>query len=474
MAEKKSGGSLKNNDLSIFFEPKNLAIIGSFRENYFGGHVVVKSLLEGGFHGGIFPVNSNARETHGLRVYPSLKEVPAKIDLVLVMINARRVPRVIQECGEMGIKGIVVVSDGFAERDLEGRRLQEEILKIAGQWGIRLLGPNTAGILNTSCGLNPAPYEAGYYRVKKGPVAILAQTGMINPQAVPYPDLRFGISKVCDFGNKCDLDECDVMAYLAEDEETGVITMYLESIRDGRRFIETCRQVSARKPVLVLKGGKTREGARASVSHTGSLAVDDAVFNAACRQSGLLRVERFAELFEMPKIFAGQPLPRGNRLGILSITGGVAVLCIDRASTYGLQLAELSRETAVRLDRWFPGAGKMPVDIGPMMAAVRDAFSLYPELLREVLEDEGVDCLLNILWANPRGGIIERYLEAYEGVKDGLRKPLVTWVYGPDSAIVQETAFRLEDMGFPVFREPEICIKALGLALRYAEWRKGA
>lgn len=471
MNTEKAMSHLARNHLSAFFEPESLAVVGSFKKNFFGGYVVIKSLLEAGYSGRIYPVNPHTKHVQGLEVFSSLKDIPGGIDLVLVMINARSVSQVIRECGEIGVRGVIVIADGFAERNGEGARLQEELVGIARQYGIRMMGPNTAGILNTYNGLNPAPYEAGYYKLKRGPVAIVSQTGMINPQAVPYPDLCYGVSKICDLGNKSDLDECDILEYLAEDRQTGVISMYLESIRDGQRFIRACKAATVKKPVLVVKAGRTGAGARATASHTGSMAVDDEIFNAACKQGGMLRLDKFNELFDLPRIFALQPLPKGNRLGILSITGGVAVMCIDKGAEYGLELAGLSADTAAMLEEIFPGAGKMPVDIGPMMAAVKDAFSLYPRILEKVISDDLVDSLLNIIWANPSGNIIENYITSYEILKDRKEKPVVTWVYGPDKRVTLDVSRRLEDMGFPVFAEPETCVKALGLAYQYVRNR---
>ena len=201
--------------LSLFFEPQSVAVVGSLREGYFGGYVVIKTLLNAGFEGRIYPVNPSYQEVLGLKAYPSIKEIPEKIDLVLIMINRRFVPNVLRECAGKGIKAVIVVADGFAERDEEGAKLQNEIVEIARKAGIRIIGPNTAGIVNSANGLTPDPYEPGYKKVKSGTVAICAQTGMINPQAFPYADLHYGVSKICDFGNKCDVDECDLLEYLA-------------------------------------------------------------------------------------------------------------------------------------------------------------------------------------------------------------------------------------------------------------------
>ena len=298
-------------DLSRFFSPACVAILGSFKENYFGGFAVVKSLLEAGYEGRIYPVNPGYETVLGRRVYPSLDALPETPDLVLIMINARAVPAVLESCGDRGVKAVVVVADGFAERDREGALLQEEIVAIARDRGIRIIGPNTAGVVNPAVGFNPCPYDAGYYRLKPGPIAVCSQTGMVNPQAFPYLDLTFGVSKICDLGNKSDVNECDILPYLGEDEQTGVISLYLESVRDGARFMRVAREVTSRKPVLVLKLGRTAAGAKASASHTGSLAVDDRIFDGAARQAGLLRLDTFKELFELPKIFASPaPAPR--------------------------------------------------------------------------------------------------------------------------------------------------------------------
>jgi acyl-CoA synthetase (NDP forming) len=467
MREKSNSKGTRKADPSLFFDPRSIAVIGSLREGLFGGFVVIKSLLNAGYRGEIYPINPSNGVVHGLRVYPSIGEVDAEIDLALIMINARAVPQVLRECAEKPIKAIVLVSDGFAERDQEGARLQDEIVAFARERGIRIIGPNTAGIVNTSNGLNPCPYEAGYYKLKAGSVAICSQTGMSNPQAFPYPDLGFGVSKICDFGNKCDLDECDMLEYLEKDPATQVISMYLESIRDGRRFLQVCKRVSVQKPILILKSGRTEEGAKASESHTGAMAVDDKIFQAACNQGGVLRLREFSALFELPKIFAMQPLPRGNRLGIISYTGGVGVLATDEGTKYGLAVTRLSGKTSKILNRIFPGLGVMPVDIGPMAPVVKDFLSLYPKILKSVMADENVDVLFNVLWADSTGMSTESYVKAYEELKGHTQKPLISWVYGPDKGLVRDIAERLEDLGFPVFSNPETAIRAMGLAFRY-------
>jgi acyl-CoA synthetase (NDP forming) len=458
--------------LSLFFEPQSVAVVGSLREGYFGGYVVIKTLLNAEFKGKIYPVNPSYQEVLGLKVYPSINEIPEKIDLAIIMINRRSVPDVLRECAGKGIKAVIVVADGFAERDEEGAKLQNEIVEISRGAGIRILGPNTAGIVNTDNGMILGPYEPGYKKVKPGAVAICAQTGMINPQAFPYADLHYGMSKIFDYGNKCDVDECDLLEYLENDPATKVIAMYLESIQDGQRFLNISRRVTSKKPVLILKSGRTKEGAKVSASHTGSLAVDDQIFSAACKQSGIIRLEKFREFFELPKIFSLQPLPKGHRLGIVTFTGMVGVLAIDEGAKYGLSVAKLSPEIAKKLNTIFPGLGKTVVDIGPSMA-VNNYMTIYSEILKTVLLDDQINCLFNVIWTSPFKEFVEQYLKFYRELQGNHQKTIATWIYGPSIPLINEMTSRMEDLGFPVFSDLEMAIKALGIAYQYSKWKKG-
>jgi acyl-CoA synthetase (NDP forming) len=458
--------------LSSLFDPTSIAVIGSLKEGWMGGYVVIKCLLNAGYRGRIYPVNPSCTEVLGLKSYHSLKETGVAIDLAVIMVNAQGVPDLLEQCGQMKIRSVIVVSDGFAERDEDGARLQEELVKIGKRFGIRIIGPNTVGVVNTGNGLNTCPYDPGYYTLKKGSISIFSQTGMTNPQGFPYRMMRFGIRKICDLGNKCDVDECDMLDYLEDDPETGVICMYLESLRDGRRFLKVAKRVSCSKPLLVLKSGKTVEGSQASASHTGSLAMDDRVFDDACRQAGIIRLEGFGDFFEVPKVFASQPLPKGNRMAVMTQSGAFGVLATDEAAKYGIGLASLTPQTARELEGIFRGLGKSPVDVGPATPAVKDFFSFYPRILSAVMKDENVDCVFNALWAGEIGNCLEAYIGAYEELRGRALKPLATWICGPNHDVSAELTTKLEDMGFPVFPTIETSIKAMAMALRYAKFRR--
>jgi acyl-CoA synthetase (NDP forming) len=458
----------EKNDLTPFFEPKSVAVVGSFKKAFFGGYVSVKTMLNAGFMGNIYPVNPSYKEVLGLRVYPSIKDVPAKIELAVVIIGCQNVPKVIRQCAEKGVRAVIVVSDGFAERNEEGAVLQNQIVEIARQTKMRIIGPNTVGTANIGNNFNPNPYETGYAKMKAGGIAICSQTGVTSPQGFPYADLNYGVSKICDFGNKCDIDECDMLEYLESDASTKVIVMYLENIRDGRKFLQVSRRIISQKPVLIFKSGRTKEGARMSASHTGSLAVDDQIFDAACKQAGIIRLERFKEIFDLPKIFSCQPLPKGNRLGIVSITGGLGVVATDEGVRYGLSVSSFSPETVNRLNSFFPGLGKNAVDYGPVLPHIADYMSLYREILKAVLTDENTDCLLNVVWADTfKKSIEEDYGKIFKELK-GHQKPIATWIYGSKLSVVDKITRSLEDLDFPVFPDPETAVKALGIASKYA------
>ena len=463
---------LGKSSLAFFFEPHSVAVIGSMREGLFCGHAAIKNLLKAGFSGKIYPIDPSCSEVFGLKVHTSIKNVSGKIDLVLLITDCRTVPTLIMECVEKDVKAVIIASDGFTERNEEGLMLQKKIAEITKQSGIRIIGPNTAGIINTGNALICCPYIMGYEKIKSGGITLCAQTSMIGPHAFPYADFHFGVSKICDLGNKCDVDESDMLEYLENDPSTKIISMHLENMRDGRRFLEIARRVTYKKPVLLLKTGRTSGVEMVATPRNGSRSVDDQIFDAICKQEGIIRLEKFGELFEVPKIFAYQPLPKGNKLGIVSQTGMGAALAVDEGVKYNLSVAKLSPETATKLNAIFPGLGKTIIDIGPLASFKSDYMSVYPEILKAVLADDNIDCLLHIIWAGPAGASVEDYTKMYRGIHGIYQKPVAIWIFGPRLPIIYDMTYNLEDLGFPVFSELETAIKAIGVAYQYASWKK--
>jgi acyl-CoA synthetase (NDP forming) len=246
--------------------------------------------------------------------------------------------------------------------------------------------------------------------------------------------------------------------------------MHIENIRDGRRFLEIAKRVNCKKPVLVLKSSRTNEGGMGSIPRTSPLSLGDQVFDALCKQAGIIRLEKFGELFEIPKFFAYQLLPEGNQLGIVSHTGMGAALAADEGAKYNLSVAKLSPETAIKLNTIFPNLWKTIIDIGPLAALEEDYISVYPEILKIVLTDNNIDCLLHIPWANPAGASVEDYTKIYRRLHGTCQKPVAIWIYGPRLPIIYDITCNLEDLGYPVFSDLETAIKGIGVAYQYAIW----
>jgi len=275
--------------------------------------------------------------------------------------------------------------------------------------------------------------------------------------------LPTGLSnRFIDLGNKCDVDESDVLQYLGDDPTVNVIAFHLEDIKDSPRFLRVAKQVIQRKPVLILKPGRTKEGAKLLASHTGSLAGDDQVFDALCKQVGIIRVDKWTELVDFAKILAHQPLPKGNRLGIFSASGGGAVMTADAAIQHGLILATLTSESSKNLHKLFPPAwGANPIDFGPPATNVGPEgwLSLFQESLGILVADDNVDCIAIMTGVDAFGASLEPTITLYESIKCTSLKPVTTWVYGPIPAHVTEITRRLESLGFPVYSDLETAIK---------------
>jgi acyl-CoA synthetase (NDP forming) len=447
--------------------PNSIAVVGSLREARFGGYVTTNNLLRFGFKGKIFPVNPQYDTVLNMKVYPSVKDIPEPVDLVVTMAGAPAVPRIISDSIQNKAKVAIIISDGFGERSDDGKRLQQEVNRIAEAGELRLLGPNTIGVANPAIGLITTPYRVTYEKMITGGVALCAQTGLIGPQNMPLEETHYGLSKMCDFGNKCDIDEIDLLDYLVDDPDTRVIAMHLEVIRDGQLFLKKAKEVAARKPVIVLKPGRTRESQRAMASHTGSLAGEDIIYESAFRQAGVIRVDNFRELIDIPKVLATQPLPRGNRLAIVTISGGAGVMAIDMASTHGLTLARLSAATLEKLAAVSPVLASNPVDLGPGLPAYQVAggiASRFPAMIEAILDDDNVDCLaMACPW-----GIRGKIPEVFGALVKRNTKTMAVWAAGPSLAISQEMNRDFEAVGLPTYPDGDTAIKALSVAVRYS------
>ena len=461
--------SNKANGLSAFFEPASVAIFGSLKADKFSmgnARGAIKNMLQFGFKGKIYPISQSGGEAMGFKAYTSVDEVSEPIDLAMLIIPPQVVPEVLNQCARKGIRSVIIGSENFAEAGEDGAKLQKQVVEIIKRTGIRALGPNTLGVLNPSFGLITTPYLLDFFSVLKGGIGYGSQSGLVCFGGHPLKDKGYPISKLCDFGNKCDINEVDLLEYFYNDPETKVISMHLEDIKDGPTFIKVARKVVSRKPVLVFKPGRSQAGAKAAASHTGSLAGNDLVYESAFRQSGVIRVNSMREFWEVPKVFSSQPLPKGNRIAIISATGGGGVICIDAAIEAGLVSATFTDSTRQKLARLSPRMANNPVDMGPVLSVIVDPFPVIEEIALAVLSDVNVDCATLVLPGMSNTVDIFNHLKPH--LVD-IAKPITVFLYGTGLAGMEETLRQLEALGFPAYLDPEIAVKSLGVSVAYSK-----
>jgi len=339
----------------------------------------------------IYPVNLTAPEVLGIRAYDSVVNIPGSIDLAVIVVPARQVPAVIGECIGKRVKAVVIISGGFAEAGKQGSKLEADVVKIARQGGIHFIGPNSMGHANTSSQLSILAWTE---EIAPGPVALISQSGNYGHRIIQTGmSSGIGFSKFISTGNEADLRLEDYLEYLAQDEDTKVITAYIEGLREGRRFFQLAREITVSKPIVVVKAGGTKRSAGAVRSHTATLAGSDAVYTAAFRQAGVIRTDDDDELCDVVAALLNQPLPRGNRVGILTIGGGLGVVAAEAGEKEGLEIAQLAPSTMEKLDACLPPrwSHSNPVDMAGISMTENPV--VFP-CLWALMEDESVDAIL--------------------------------------------------------------------------------
>ncbi len=446
--------------INLFLEPNSVAIIGASRTKGKSGNTIVQNLLDLGYDGEIYPINPAAGEILGLKTYPSVEEVGKVIDLAVIAVPSKMVPGVMRGCAISNIKAVVLISSGFSE---EGNfELEEEMLEIAKDAQIRIVGPNTTGIVNAYANFTTTFVTVS--RITKGNVSFIVQTGVFAGMMLDHivTSQRFGISKVIGLGNKCDVDDAEAISYLSEDPNTDVIGIYLEGVRDGRRFLEVAREVSKEKPIVVFKSGKTEAGARAAKSHTSSLTGSDEIFDSVCKQSGITRADGFEELMDFVRAFSFLPTPKGDRIAVISITGAGCVIGADRIQENGLKIAQLSSETLRRMEKINPEWHLLtnPVDLWPAMeASGLDALNVA---IKAVIDDDGVDALVLVLGLMAGVPVVDP--KKLSRLK--IDKPMLVSALG-NKDMVEDITKELEEIGFPVYSSIERAVSALTAICRF-------
>lgn len=456
--------------LQRFFEPEGVALVGARRSPGFG-YGIPLFLQAQGWGDRLYLVNPAGGELHGMKVFKSLKDIPAPVDLAIVIVPAEAVPEVLKEIGDRGVKRVIVESAGFAEMGERGRVLQDEIGTIAKRYGMRVIGPNCVGVVNT---LNRfASVELVEESMRPGPVSIIAQSGVFGNILLDHlPHRGLFISKAITLGNRADVDENDSLDYLGKDPATQVIMLYLEGAADGPALIKTLKQVTPQKPVLILKSGRTAPGKQATASHTGSMSGEDSVYSAVFSQTQAIRAQSLSHLLDLARVFSTQPLPRGNRLGIITTSGSLGAIATDVAVSAGLRTPNLSPSTADQVRKMAPDWMNVrnPLDVGPS--------GTFSRALPLLLADEGIDMVLSIMvvpyavvkTVEAMGFTLKDWFGDLESLRGRFPdKPLLGVVVG-HPAFVDDVA-SLCGPNAPVFNTPEPAAYALAALWRYAKWR---
>ncbi len=449
--------------LKHFFEPDSVAVIGASSNPTKLGHAVIKNLVEGGFgkKGKIYPINLQGGEILGLNAYPSVGEVPGPIDLAVIVIPYPYVPDALRECGEKGIPAAVVISAGFREAGREGLERELELIDIAHEYNIRLIGPNCLGVIDTFTPLN-ASFAAG--TPPGGPMAFMSQSGALGTAVLDIALAgRLGLSKFVSLGNKADVSEIDLLKAWEKDENTRVILMYSEGMPNGEEFIRVAREVTQHKPVVAIKSGVTQSGSRAVSSHTGSLAGSEQAYRAAFQQAGVLRVELMETLFDVAIAIGYQPDLKGDRIAIITNAGGPGILATDALERAGLSMARLKNETIQSLQEYLPDAASAanPVDV---LGDARE--DRYRFALETVIKDPNVDGVLVVLTPQAMTDI-KATAEAVGDLARSTDKPVLACFMG--EKYIAAGIDILTKQGVPNYAFPERAAQAFRAMADYRE-----
>jgi acetyl coenzyme A synthetase (ADP forming)-like protein len=458
----------KMDKLKSIFYPKSIAVIGASRKPGSVGQSLLANIIGSQIQGIVYPVNPKAKGILGVKCYPTVMDIPDEIDLAVIIVPSHFVPAVLEECGQKGTKGVIIISAGFKEIGGEGIELEKKVQRIIQKYDISLVGPNCLGVINTDLksSLNAT---FGMLYPKEGNIAFISQSGALCVAVLEYAkESNIGFSKFISMGNKAGLTENELLLYLKNDPKTDVILMYLEDLVNGREFMRIARETTSSatnpKPIIALKAGSTLLGAKAASSHTGSLAGSDRVYDAIFEQCGVLRVDTMEELFDYVKAFSSQPLPRGKNVAIVTNSGGPGILATDSCIQYGLNLASFSQNTKQTLKKILPptASSNNPVDL--IADAQQDR---YKASLREILKDRNVHSSIVILTPTAFTNV-EKVAESIVKTAKVYKKPVLACFLGVYD--VSKGVEILEENGIPAYRFPESAARVLSEMTKYTWW----
>lgn len=446
--------------IEAIFNPSSIAVIGASAEEKKVGYAVLKNLING-YNGKIYPVNPSRTEILNLPCFPSVSAIPDKVDLAVVVIPAKAVAESLKDCAKAKVKGVVIITAGFKEIGGEGVAREREIVDIVREAGMRMVGPNCLGVMNTKNGMN-ASFAAAM--PPEGRVAFLSQSGALGVAIIDWAiENNFGFSKFVSFGNKADLNETDFLEYFAKDPDTDVILGYIEDVVNGKRFIEVAREVTKIKPVILIKSGATEAGARAASSHTGALAGSDRAFTEAFRKTGIIRAYGIQELFDTAEMFISKRIPKGKRLLIVTNAGGPGIIAADTADKLGIKLDPMSKNSIDAMAEKLPSTASLynPVDI------IGDATSeRYRVVLEQATKDPVVEGICVILTPQAMTDV-DNIADVVISSANKTDKPIFTAFIGGQR--IKNAVNKLKNARIPSFTDPSVAINAYSKLIHFSE-----
>jgi acetyltransferase len=455
-------------NVKLIFSPSSVAVIGASTRRDSVGGAIFSNILLSGYTGIVYPVHPKARSVMGVRAYRSVWDVPGDVDLAVIIVPSEAVSSVLEECGEKGVKAAIIITAGFKEIGNKGAELENKVKEISRKYHMPFVGPNCLGVINADPKIS---FNATFARrmPRSGNIAFISQSGALGVAALEYAqEENIGLSKFVSVGNKADIDENDLLAVLKDDPGTDVILLYLEDLANPKRFIELAREITGdipkTKPILAIKSGRTREGAKAASSHTGALASSDEAYDFFFRQCGVLRVETLEELFDYAVAFANQPLPKGNSVAIITNAGGPGIMATDACVRYGLQLATFEKQTTQNLKKALPATANISNPIDVIGDAREDR---YEVALNGALADRNVDGAIVI--STPQSMTdFKDIADIVAGVTPKYKKPVLACFMGITD--ISETIRILDEKSIPRYMFPEAAARAMANMSDYARW----
>ena len=453
-------------NLDSFFNPRSVAVIGASHDPEKIGYVVFTNFLNGLFKGKVYPVNKNTEPILGMKVYPSVLEIPDSVDLAVIVVPTNFVNSVLLECVKKGVKSVVIITSGFSEMGDDGKRLEEELKKIVRGTKTRVVGPNCLGIFDSYSNVDMlflSRKRCG--RPKEGNISFISQSGAVGSTILDWlSEEEIGMSKFVSYGNGMDINETDLIEYLGKDPKTKVITAYIEGLKShGKKFIEVCKQVSKNKPIIILKAGKTKKGTEAVSSHTGSLAGSGKIYSAAMKQAGVIEAQTWEELFDFARAFSTQPIPKGERVVIITDGGGFGVLATDEAERSQLKLPEPSEKLKESIRKVTPSYAILhnPIDLTGDADAER-----FRVAVEECLKSGEYDGLIVIvLFQIPT--LEEKIVDYLSELKKKYKKPILACAAGGEYS--NKLSRKLSKNGIPVYPTPERAVKTMKMLVEYGK-----